>query len=274
MPVFMLLLLVTFAAWWFRHLWARPVIEWVRDVARPVVAPPRDRSVPALQRLVLRRIKTSLPLTVRGRVQIPSAVRVRVAPVDRQRIRLVETVFVDELAASLLEAAVEHDWVVAGTPTIEFVADDRATAGQPRIEIVNTVTSGTTVHDTARGTMPQAGLTMPAAGGRTRPSVAGSAELVSLDTRSAIPLRGATRVGRSVKSEGRIDSPGVSATHATILHEDGRWLLRDEGSTNGSWVNGKRVSSVELIAGDELEFGLDGPRYLFTVGGPNGTVPR
>jgi pSer/pThr/pTyr-binding forkhead associated (FHA) protein len=47
----------------------------------------------------------------------------------------------------------------------------------------------------------------------------------------------------------------VSRNHAEIRPHGNGWVLVDLGSTNGSRVNGTRVSSHELREGDELAFG-------------------
>jgi pSer/pThr/pTyr-binding forkhead associated (FHA) protein len=48
----------------------------------------------------------------------------------------------------------------------------------------------------------------------------------------------------------------VSRLHATLRNVDGAWWLRDEGSTNGTWINGRRVAgTVEVQPGDELLLG-------------------
>jgi adenylate cyclase len=47
----------------------------------------------------------------------------------------------------------------------------------------------------------------------------------------------------------------VSKEHAHIDLVDGRWVLRDLGSLNGTYVNGERVSERVLNPGDELSMG-------------------
>ncbi len=55
----------------------------------------------------------------------------------------------------------------------------------------------------------------------------------------------------------------VSRRHADLMRADGRWLLCDLGSTNGTRRNGWRVSSpVPVQAGDQLTFG----QVTFIVG--------
>jgi hypothetical protein len=47
----------------------------------------------------------------------------------------------------------------------------------------------------------------------------------------------------------------VSRRHAELRMVDGRWILRDLGSANGTWVNGRRVVEVEVAPGDDVQLG-------------------
>ena len=47
----------------------------------------------------------------------------------------------------------------------------------------------------------------------------------------------------------------MSSKHAEIKAEGGIWVLRDAGSTNGTYVNNKRVDKHELVDNDFIKFG-------------------
>lgn len=47
----------------------------------------------------------------------------------------------------------------------------------------------------------------------------------------------------------------MSSKHAEIKVENGVWVLRDTGSTNGTYVNNKRVDRHELVDNDFIKFG-------------------
>lgn len=50
----------------------------------------------------------------------------------------------------------------------------------------------------------------------------------------------------------------VSARHACIEQSDGRWILEDLGSTNGTFVNGREIHGrIALAHGDEIVLGSD-----------------
>jgi hypothetical protein len=53
-----------------------------------------------------------------------------------------------------------------------------------------------------------------------------------------------------------INDPGVSRRHARVLADNGGVIVEDLGSSNGTYVNGERISGpVELGAGDEVQVG-------------------
>lgn len=51
-----------------------------------------------------------------------------------------------------------------------------------------------------------------------------------------------------------IDRSSISKLHCVIVKTDGLLFIRDLGSTNGTKVNGQRVTRGALLPGDELSF--------------------
>jgi pSer/pThr/pTyr-binding forkhead associated (FHA) protein len=67
---------------------------------------------------------------------------------------------------------------------------------------------------------------------------------------------GVTSVGRQDDCWIRIKSSQVSRRHCEIFESGGKLTIRDLGSSNGTYVNGKRVLGQQaLAAGDELTMG-------------------
>jgi pSer/pThr/pTyr-binding forkhead associated (FHA) protein len=62
-------------------------------------------------------------------------------------------------------------------------------------------------------------------------------------------------IGRSPENGLVIDNPAVSHYHARVFQEEGRLMLEDFGSLNGTFVNGQRVKMVTLKAGDSVMVG-------------------
>lgn len=62
-------------------------------------------------------------------------------------------------------------------------------------------------------------------------------------------------IGRKEGSGLFLASDGVSRNHAEIIQVPDGWLLKDCGSTNGTYVNGKRLTSNHLLQqGDTIKF--------------------
>jgi hypothetical protein len=65
-----------------------------------------------------------------------------------------------------------------------------------------------------------------------------------------------TTIGRAPDCDCVIAEPSVSRRHASLRRAGERWLLRDLGSSNGTRVNGIRVTDeVEVRPGDQLNLG-------------------
>ena len=82
------------------------------------------------------------------------------------------------------------------------------------------------------------------------------AQLIPVDGSEPITInRNLTIVGRK---EGLcdlvIDSASISKLHCAVAKTDGLLFIRDLGSTNGTKVNGQRVTRGALLPGDELAF--------------------
>jgi hypothetical protein len=62
-------------------------------------------------------------------------------------------------------------------------------------------------------------------------------------------------IGRSNACHLVLADDTVSRRHAELFVEGGRWLLRDLGSSNGTWLNGRRIVESEVRPGDVLHLG-------------------
>lgn len=71
-----------------------------------------------------------------------------------------------------------------------------------------------------------------------------------------VPLSAAVTLGRADDNSLRVNDRFVSSHHALICLREGRRFLMDRGSTNGTYVNGKRIETeVELHPGDRIALG-------------------
>ncbi len=70
-----------------------------------------------------------------------------------------------------------------------------------------------------------------------------------------LPEEGPVVIGRSRTCMVTLASPDASRRHAEIVAVPAGYLLRDLGSTNGTFVNGQRVDERTLAGGDRIEIG-------------------
>jgi pSer/pThr/pTyr-binding forkhead associated (FHA) protein len=66
---------------------------------------------------------------------------------------------------------------------------------------------------------------------------------------------GTNEAGRNTDAVLFLDDITVSRHHAAFACESARLWVKDLGSTNGTYVNGKRVEHAELFPGDEVIIG-------------------
>lgn len=82
----------------------------------------------------------------------------------------------------------------------------------------------------------------------TRTDAAGADQALEADGDSVI-------VGRKPARGLTVEHPTVSREHARLFRRDGSWHVADLNSSNGTFVNGQKVSRSELRPGDLLKLG-------------------
>lgn len=77
----------------------------------------------------------------------------------------------------------------------------------------------------------------------------GAADVVALSGAGVI-------LGRGGGSDVLVEDIYISDEHAEVLPDNGSWSVRDLGSTNGTFLNGAKVTRpTPLAAGDQLRLG-------------------
>ncbi|MCH8338736.1 MAG: FHA domain-containing protein [Chloroflexi bacterium] len=122
-----------------------------------------------------------------------------------------------------------------------------------------------------------------------RTALVAKAYLVPLEGFDELPQRsfeiyGTTAIGRSRKHADLLfhindEDSAISRLHTTILDEDDHFAIRDEDSTNGTLVNGEKITPLEsmrLHDGDIIEVApieRGGLRFLFQLADVTGEQP-
>jgi hypothetical protein len=73
---------------------------------------------------------------------------------------------------------------------------------------------------------------------------------------TSISLDAVNSLGRDVNNSIVVDDSFVSTEHALLTFRGRAWYVEDRGSTNGTWLNGQRVTGlIPLGYGDEVQVG-------------------
>lgn len=83
------------------------------------------------------------------------------------------------------------------------------------------------------------------------------------DTRE-VALHDGDTAGRSSANAVQLEIAEASRTHCRFTEESGSWFVEDLGSSNGTRVNGRRVTKFELQDGDEIQVGSATARFLLS----------
>lgn len=73
---------------------------------------------------------------------------------------------------------------------------------------------------------------------------------------TSFPLDAVTTLGRDVNNSIIVEDPFASTDHAVLTFRGRAWYIEDRESTNGTFVNGSRVSGVSPLGfGDQVQIG-------------------
>ncbi|MGQ0832378.1 MAG: FhaA domain-containing protein [Microthrixaceae bacterium] len=186
-----------------------------------------------LGRRLVREMDDNRSVGVRGGTVVPNSFNVALSASDLDQFEGVQDSLSRELADAAREHAHDEGYSFMGPVEVHLVGDDRLRTGAFHI----------------------AGRMVEGPGGSGAGSIVlPGGERFSL-TESIITI------GRHPDSNLVLADPNVSRNHAEIRPQSDRYVLVDLGSTNGSRVNGVRVSEHTLDDGDELTFGNTRMRF-------------
>ncbi len=74
-------------------------------------------------------------------------------------------------------------------------------------------------------------------------------------------------IGRDLRADVRIADPRISRAHLILRFDDGKWIAIDNGSVNGTFVNGYRRPVIDVHDGQSINVGnAGGPQLTFEIG--------
>jgi hypothetical protein len=197
-----------------------------------------------------------------GRTLVPNRYVIDLSPYDHSRLAPYAAALAQELAQSQAEFIGEQGWTVYGDVIVEIERGEGLDTGMFRVT-AEVYTGGSepapapSPYDQGPGYAPYG--QGPQQGGYGPPPMGGgpgrNARLVSNDGRTYPLSVGSTVIGRGDQANLRLPDVGISRRHARLDFDGGQVVLTDLGSTNGTSVNGQRVSAVALNPGDMIQIG-------------------
>lgn len=218
---------------------------------------------------VLRRIERAMDAErgVAGRRGlVPDQFTVRLHPDDLAGLDPADAVAA-ELASGALTYARARGYALRDRPRVTLLPDEGLRPGEAEVDVevspvsdpppgADQADSGTRVYEIPVARVPDVEVEIREPGRSPR----------------RIPVTGAPiHIGRGPECELVLRDSKVSRRHARLAGRDGALVLTDLGSTNGTMVNGRRVTEMALGAGDRIDLG---ETSLVIQAAPGGTGTR
>ncbi|RBY80844.1 DUF2662 domain-containing protein [Geodermatophilus sp. TF02-6] len=209
-----------------------------------------------------------------GRVLAPNVYDVRLGPTDYDHL----AEWSEQLAAQLADMVAEHieteGYQVFDRVQVRLQRDDDLTTGVFEVSshVADPARPDTRLDEPAppgtgggvvpplpplRGRVPtDTGRQTPSLVGRagTRPGVTHVLVVDGPGTRHELTT-GRNVIGRGTDADIRLPDTGVSRKHVDVVLDDGTAVAEDLGSTNGTLVNGRRITRQALSDGDVIRIG-------------------
>jgi hypothetical protein len=180
-----------------------------------------------------RELDTKAAVVARDRILVPNNFTVMLASGDFERMIALGDTLIDELTKLVQQHAAAQHYSFAGGITIR--CERSPSLSQGMVEIVSSSAKGAVSWNPV---LDIAGKRYPL----TRPR---------------------TVIGRGSDADITVDDTGISRRHVEILWDGKRAQVNDLGSTNGSRLNGAKVSTAPLAPDSVIEIGRT--RILFSV---------
>jgi len=176
----------------------------------------------------------------RNRTVIPNVFHVELSQHDYARLSVFKDALETELATLVRDYGAEQRYTLLGPVQVTLAQDDELETGIFRVRSEARAEVSSQPHGRAgEPASPDVDVRQP------RLEVGGT----------AYPLvRAITRLGRGSDTDIRIEDPGASRNHCEIVLGQ-PVIIRDLSSTNGTFVNGERISQLEISNGTVIMIG-------------------
>ncbi|WP_108718654.1 DUF3662 and FHA domain-containing protein [Miniimonas sp. S16] len=187
----------------------------------------------------------------RGRTVVPNTFAVELGENDHERIaEWGEDALAQEIQNAAAEHAREQGYSLVGPLDVTFATSPDLATGRFRVHSSTVRAEGWT----------------DAPAQRPAPEVPEPPRLpvIDIDGRRYLLTAAVTVLGRGSESDIVVDDTGVSRRHLELRRTARGVVVTDLGSTNGTFVEGNRITAATLVDGNTVTFGRT--RLLFYTG--------
>ncbi|NLO72860.1 MAG: DUF3662 and FHA domain-containing protein [candidate division WS1 bacterium] len=164
----------------------------------------------------------------------PNEYRVKLSPDDLRLLGMMARELENELSQYLSEFAAERSCLVGPVLTVKLEPDQRLATGRVRVEA-----------DFADHSLPA------------------RLEVISGIEPRVLEFVGEADIGRSEECCLPLEDAAISRRHARLVWTYSGYLLEDLGSSNGTFVDGRKVDRILLSGGELIEIGLVQMRFSY-----------
>jgi hypothetical protein len=187
-----------------------------------------------LGRRLVREMDDNRSVDVKGRRIVPNDFTIALSAGDRESFSDIETTLTTELGEAAKEYAREEGYNFMGPVVVSLSTDDNLRNG--RFAVISQLKQGA-------GGSAMASIVLP------------SGQRISLN-------QGTVTVGRLPECTISVNDSNISRQHAEMRQAGGGYVVADLNSTNGTLVNGIRISGEQrLNDGDIISFGSTHVRF-------------
>jgi hypothetical protein len=172
-----------------------------------------------------REVDTKASVVARDRILVPNVFTVSMARADYDRICDMGATLMDELIRQLTKHAASQGYQFSGPIQISLESSDALSIG------LLSVTS-----ESVTGSVSWAGV-------------------LDIDGRRHALRRGRTVIGRGTDADITVNDFSISRKHIEVIWDGSRAQANDLGSTNGSLLNGRKLTTSALESGATIEMG-------------------
>lgn len=174
-------------------------------------------------------------VVTRSRTVVPNEYLVHLSESDFERLTTYADVLAGELAELAREYAQEQRYTFLGPVEVTLTEEENLATGVFRVTSQATAAAAPNV-------------------GRVGPGTSLHPRLLAAGQEIVLPST-TTVLGRGNDVDIRLEDPGVSRKHAQIEIVDGTATITDLGSTNGTLVDGTRITEQTLADGSIIRLG-------------------